>query len=145
MILYLDTSALAKLFISEPGSNQVAAAVGSSLAVATHRIAYVEMHATLGKAVRMGRAEPSSLDRRLRDFEECWASIDVVEATDALVRRAAGLAIRHGLRGYDSVHLAAALAVHETMGPEAPVCFGATDARLNDAARLAGLTLVPLG
>lgn len=68
MILYLHTAALASLFISEPGSNQVAAAVGSSLAVATHRIADVEMHATLGKAVRMGRAEPTrqfALARRM--------------------------------------------------------------------------------
>lgn len=48
MILYLDTSALAKLFISEPGSEAVASAVGSALAVATHRIASVEMHAICG-------------------------------------------------------------------------------------------------
>ena len=44
-----------------PGSQQVSAAVGSSLAAATDRLAYLEMVATLAKAVRTGRIEPSSL------------------------------------------------------------------------------------
>ncbi len=44
----MRNSLLAKLFITEPGSDQVAAAVRSALAVATHRIADVEIHATLG-------------------------------------------------------------------------------------------------
>jgi predicted nucleic acid-binding protein len=142
VILYLDTSALAKLFIAEPGSQHVAAAVGSSLAAATHRIAYVEMHATLAKAVRTGRIETSTLEPRLREFEDRWASLEVVEATQSLVRRAAGLAIRYGLRGYDSVHLAAALAVHESMGESVAYGFAATDGHLNEAARRAGLPLL---
>ena len=142
MILYLDTSALAKLFIAEPGSQQVAAAVGTALAAATHRLAYVEMHATLAKAVRTGRIDPSSLEPRLREFDARWMSLEVVEATEPLVRRAAALAIRYGLRGYDSVHLAAALAVHETLGESVAYGFAATDGRLNDAARLAGLPLL---
>jgi hypothetical protein len=61
VILDLDISALAKLFIAEPGSQQVSAAVGSSLATATHCLAYLEKVATLAKAVLTGRSEPSSL------------------------------------------------------------------------------------
>jgi len=82
VILYLDTSALAKLFIAEPGSQQDAAAVGSSLAAATHRLAYLEKDATLAKAVRIGRIESSTLEPRLREFEDRWASLEVVEATE---------------------------------------------------------------
>jgi predicted nucleic acid-binding protein len=144
VIVYLDTSALAKLFIAEPGSDQVAGAVGSALAVASHRIAYVEMYATLARAVRMGRIEASSLELRLGEFETRWASLDVVDVSDTLVRRAAGLAIRYGLRGYDSVHLAAALAVHDTLGGSVPYAFAASDGRLRDAARLVGLSLLEL-
>lgn len=144
MIIYLDTSALAKLFITEPGADQVAAAVNSALAVATHRIAYVEIHATLARAVRMGRIEASSLDHRLLEFETRWASLDVVDLTDSMVRRAAALAIRYGLRGFDSVHLAAALAVQDAVAGSETVAFAATDGRLADAARLAGLSLLPL-
>ena len=145
MIVYLDTSALAKLFISEPGSGAVAAAVSSALAVATHRITYVEIHATLARAARMGRIQASSLDHRLRDFETRWASLDVVDLTDPMVRRAAGLAMTYGLRGYDSVQLAAALAVQDALAGSQDVLFAATDLCLADAARLAGLQLLPLG
>jgi predicted nucleic acid-binding protein len=144
VIIYLDTSALAKLFISEPGSGAVAAAVSSALAVATHRITYVEIHATLARAARMGRIQASSLDHRLRDFETRWASLDVVDLTDPMARRAAELAIRYGLRGYDSVHLAAALAVQAALAGSEPVTFGASDLRLTEAAKLAGLSLLPL-
>jgi hypothetical protein len=58
VILDLDISALAKLLIAEPGSQQVSAAVGSSLAAATDRLAYLEMVATLAKAVGTGRIGP---------------------------------------------------------------------------------------
>jgi predicted nucleic acid-binding protein len=100
------------------------------------------MHATLAKAVRTGRIETSTLEPRLREFEDRWASLEVVEASETLVRRAAGLAIRYGLRGYDSVHLAAALTVQETLGETVTYEFAATDGRLNDAARRAGLPLL---
>jgi hypothetical protein len=58
------------------------------------------------------------------------------------VRRAAGLAILYGLRGDDSVHLAAALTVQETLGETVTYGFAATDGRLNEAARRAGLPLL---
>lgn len=37
-----------------------------------------------------------------------WEQIDVVEVDDVLIRHAAGLAVRFGLRGYDAVHCASA-------------------------------------
>ena len=49
MILYLDTSALARLFISEPGSEAVASAVGNALAVATHRIQWCHLERKRGR------------------------------------------------------------------------------------------------
>lgn len=103
--------------------------------MATHRIAYEEMHATLARAVRMHRMPAIDLDRRLLAFEERWACLDVVEATDALVRQEGALAVRHGLRGNDSVHLATALGVREALDPGVDLGFGPSDARLNQAAR----------
>ena len=144
MILYLDTSALAKLFISEPGSEAVASAAGTALAVATPRIAYVEMHATLGRAVRMNRIPASSLESRLGEFESRWASLNVVDLTDAMARRAAELVIRYGLRGHDSVHLAAALAVQDALAGSEPVTLGASDLCQTQAASLARLSPLAL-
>ena len=81
MIFYLDTSALAKLFISEPGSVKVPAAWVKLTAAATRRIAYVEMHTTAGQVVRMNRMAASSLEPRLGDLTTHWASLKLVDLT----------------------------------------------------------------
>ena len=81
------TSALAKRFTTMPGSDQVAAADSSSPAMATHQIGYLEMHASLAKVVRVGWVVVYSLELRLQDFEDRWASFDVADTTVALVRR----------------------------------------------------------
>lgn len=142
MILYLDTSALAKLFVVEPGAESVSRTVAQAAAVATHLIAYAEMRATFARAVRMGRVDVVALRALTIEFERCWASLDVLAVTEPLVRRAGELAERHGLRGYDSVHLAAVLALRESVASGAEVCFGVFDSKLRDAALVHGLSLL---
>jgi predicted nucleic acid-binding protein len=142
VILYLDTSALAKLFIVEPGSQSVSAAVAQAAAVATHLIAYAEMRATFARAVRMGRVDGAALPTLTTDLERRWVSLEVLTVTEPLVRRAGDLAERHGLRGYDSVHLAAVLALRELVGSGAEVRFGVFDTKLRDAALVHGLSLL---
>ncbi len=142
MILYLDTSALAKLFVVEPGAESVGRAVAQAAAVATHLIAYAEMRATFSRAVRMGRVDGAALPALIIEFERRWASIEVLAVTEPLVRRAGDLAERHGLRGYDSVHLAAVLALRELVGSGAEVRFGVFDSKLREAALVHGLSLL---
>ncbi len=59
--------------------------------------------------------------------------------TNALCRDAGDLAERHGLRGYDSVHLAAYLEVVRAAG-KGTVRFSCFDDRLTAAARSAART-----
>ena len=47
MILYLDTSALVKVYVTEPFREPVVSAMQEAEAVASHRLAYVEAHAAL--------------------------------------------------------------------------------------------------
>jgi predicted nucleic acid-binding protein len=47
MILYLDTSALVKLYVKEPGSKAVRVLLERAHVVSTSRVAYVEMRADL--------------------------------------------------------------------------------------------------
>jgi len=142
VILYLDTTALAKLFVVEPGAESLGRAVAQAAAVATHLIAYAEMRATFARAVRMGRVDGAALPALIIEFERRWASIEVLAVTEPLVRRAGDLAERHGLRGYDSVHLAAVLALRELVGSGAEVRFGVFDSKLRDAALVHGLSLL---
>lgn len=70
-----------------------------------------------------------------------WPDFLRVQITEALVARADSLAWRHGLRGYDAVHLAAALAWQEGMGE--PVTLATFDRRLWESARQSGLSVFP--
>lgn len=142
MILYLDTSALAKLFVVEPGAESVSTAVAQAAAVATLLIAYAELRATFARAVRMGRVDAAALRALTTELERRWASLEVLTVTEPLIRRAGDLAERHGLRGYDSVHLAAVLALRELVGSGAEVRFGVFDTKLRDAALVHGLSLL---
>ncbi len=143
MILYLDSSALVKLFVVEPGSDLVQRAVATAGSVATHLIAYAEVRATFAKAVRMGRVDPAALGTLGLDLERRWAALEVLGVTDPLIRRAGDLAQTHGLRGYDSVHLAAVLALRQMAGVAAEVRFGVFDSHLRDVALVHGLVLIP--
>ena len=138
MIVYLDTSAYVKLYVAEPGSDLVEAAKAQAGAICTHLITYAELSATLAKAVREGRLTREGLARQLLRMEADWASTQVVDVTEGLVRRAGELAQRFGLRGYDSVHLAAAEAVWQAL-PGVDFRFVAFDDKLVEAARGLGM------
>lgn len=111
MILYLDSSALVKLYVAEPGSETVRAAAGRAALCCTHLIAYAEVRAALARALRLGRETTAGLARHKAEFDRAWARFDVILPHVALVRRAGDLAEQYALRGYDSVHLAAAESV----------------------------------
>jgi uncharacterized protein len=103
VILYLDTSALVKLFADEPGSD------------------------------------------RVRVAAECtysWHRLDVIAADWPLIQRAGQLAVEHGLRGHDSVHLAAAEAVWTRVRGSADFRFAVFDEGLTAAAGRIGMELI---
>ncbi len=108
MIAYFDTSALIPLIIEEPGSHQATRIWDSAERVVTIRVAYAEGRAALTQARRLGRLTTRG-HRRARDaFEDVWGQLDRVEVTTALTQRAGDLAEDLFLRGYDTIHLAAA-------------------------------------
>lgn len=132
MILYLDTSALVKLYVEEPGSTAVAAGVERATAVATARVTYAEARATFARLAREGELTGADLRQVVRELDEEWGMYGIVDVSDAVVRRAGALAERHGLRGYDAVQLAAALDVRRA---GADVDFATFDRRLTRAAQ----------
>lgn len=136
MILYVDTSALVKLYVEEAGTTEVVARVRQATAVVTARVTYAEARAAFARHRREGALRATDLRRVVRELDAEWGSYGVVEVSDPVVRRAGALAERHALRGYDAVQLAAALDVRRAGGD---VQFVAFDARLCRAARREGL------
>ena len=139
MILYLDSSALVKLYVAEPESAQVRRLIARAKSVCTHLIGYAEICAAFGRAQRMGRVEATALPGVLEDFERDWQNMEIVGVSEALVRRAGHVAVQFGLRGYDSVHLAAAETLARDVGNPAVFRFLAFDAALAAAAAALGL------
>ena len=72
-------------------------------------IGYAEARAALAAARRAGRLDAAGLSIAKDELNALWAQVDVVPVTNALVLAAGDLAEAEGLRGYDAVHLAAAL------------------------------------
>lgn len=140
MILYLDTSALVKLFADEPGAPAVRSALAGGDGHFTHLITYAETRATFAKALRVGWQTPERLLEHKRDFERLWNSLDIVAVDEPLIRRAGDLAEQLDLRGYDSVHLAAA----ELVWRQARDAFGFStfDRHLRDAGQMMGMEVL---
>lgn len=131
MILYLDASALVKLYVEEAGSTGVAARVEHAEAVVTARVTYAEARAAFARQRREGGLTAAALRRLVRELDGEWGAYNIVDVTDPVVRRAGVLAERYALRGHDAVQLAAALNVS---APGVDVEFASFDVRLARAA-----------
>ena len=140
MIVYMDTSALVKLHVSEPGSARVRMWSDQASGLVTSLVTYAEARAAFARVCRLGGIKRDSLREVVTMFDHDWSRCQVVGVDDALVRRAGGLAERHDLRGYDAIQLATALEARPRHGTFVFACF---DDRLNRAAVREHLALPP--
>ena len=74
-------------------------------------------------------------------FERAWPDFAIADVTQPLVEKAGVFAEAFGLRGSDSIQLAAAHRLHEHFA--LPLTFACFDRRLNQAAKLLQLKLLP--
>ncbi len=109
MITYVDTSTLIKLLIDERGSERAQLIWDTAETLTTVRLTIVEARATLAAATRAARLTPAQHASAVADLALLWSSLNIVEVTADLVDRAGEVAASHALRGYDAVHLSAAL------------------------------------
>ncbi len=91
MILYLDTSALVKLYVRETGSRIVAKLARESAALATSIVAYAETRAAFARLMRAGVTVEKRHHERLKQFNADWESFMRIELGHALARTAGEL------------------------------------------------------
>ncbi len=140
MNLYLDTSALVKLYVDEEGSPAVQGALQQATVAATSALAYVEARSALARRRREGGLAATEYRRAVRSLDADWVHYQRVRVTDQLIHKAAETAESFELRAYDAVHLASALTIAARL--ETQVVFACGDAGLEDAARRAGLQVL---
>lgn len=138
MIVYLDTSALVKLYIEEPGSSEVRALVGAAQIIATSRVAYVEAWAGFARKFREGELSREEYSQMVKDLERDWKNYFIVEVSESVARLGGELTDKHPLRGFDAIHLTSALLLKNRTRSE--VSFSCFDDRLKAAAQAEGLT-----
>lgn len=141
MIVYADTSALVKLFVSEEGTEATRAMLQQAWLMGTGLLTRAELGSALARGSRGGLlSETKALEAR-HSLEVAWPTWVHIGVNEDLVAQAEVLAWKHGLRGYDAVHLASALTWQERL--EHPVVLATFDRELWEAARQAGLPVWP--
>ena len=140
MTVYLDTSSLVKLYVTEAGTDVVSQLVAGANIVATSVVACAETRAALARLRREGVLSATQLTAAKREFKEQWPTYLTLEATDSLCRAAGELAEKYRLRGFDSMHLASFAEVARRAGTD-NTRFSSFDEQLNRAARKVTRTL----
>ncbi len=141
MIVYLDASALVKRYVAEASSPVVVSLIMKADAIGTAAISRAEVSAALGKATRMKILKRDEAASALQVFTADWENLIRLQITEVLIARASALAWDHGLRGYDAVHLAAAVFWQEMLSE--PVTLATFDRQLWHGASVAGLIAWP--
>jgi uncharacterized protein len=141
MICYLDSSALVKVFLKERGGAEVKQFMDEAHTVGTVAVSRAEVVAALQKAVRLGITPNEEAVAARHRFRMEWPEYFRLPVSDLLVERACDMAWTYGLRGYDSVQLAAAVMWQATL--DTPVFMATFDLRLWETAARAGLEPYP--
>jgi uncharacterized protein len=131
--LYLDSSALAKLYVEEDGTDTVHDAIKAHRgAVVLSVLTLPEVtHAVTRTARNLGAAEETVREMHRRILED-WDTLERIPVMDHIAKEASMLARSKGLRGADAVQLATcALLSRERRG----VQFLGFDDALNEAAK----------
>jgi predicted nucleic acid-binding protein len=142
-VYFLDSSALVKRYVRELGSSHVLQLVDPTVnLVVVAAITGVEIVSALTRQARSRHISTVDLAVALSLLRSDFASeYQIVGIMSPVIERAMQLAEIHALRGYDAVHLAAALTIHgeRLAGGRPLLTFVSADNLLNRAASAEGL------
>ena len=138
MRLFLDSSALMKSYLPEPGTDRVLALCAEAQEVIVSVLAVPEGISTLNRVRRQKLISDEDYDALKTTLMNDVGNSTVVPLSPSIVTQAVMCLERAPLRGCDAVHVAAAL---ET----APELFVTGDRRQSSAARELGLKVETVG
>ncbi len=138
MILFVDSSALVKLYVEEQGSERMRQTVAHGNTVAASDLAFAEIHAALARRRREGSLLAPEFDRLRLQLAGDWPKLTQVSIGPEILSLVPELCVRHPLRGADSLHLASAL--HLQVGG-LEITFACSDRTLFAAAASEGLAV----
>ncbi len=132
MNLFLDSSALSKLYITEAESSTVLEVVGQAQRVLVSTLSLAETASALARKARNGEISDAEERAAFKQLMDEWPDLERFDVIDRITKEAATLARSKGLRGADAVQLATVAWIsREQRG----VRFLAFDDALNQAAK----------
>lgn len=139
MKLFLDTSALAKLFVPEAGTAELNAMLSQpDLEVWVSELARLEFHSLVWRRCRERSLDAAQVTPLLAELDQQFEAWQVIELTPAVLSTARELlaahAEQHALRTLDAIQLASFMVTLE----EGPATFVCADQRLCAVASLRG-------
>jgi predicted nucleic acid-binding protein len=142
-IVYVDTSALVKRYITEPGSAWVRTLLEKQISgVFTSLLTIIEGVCTFTRRQREGMLSSEDYHQLLAVFDYDVAyHYKLLTVEPVVVDTARQLATRHPLRAYDAVQLATAWLLNQQLmrTAKAPLTFVGADDRLIAVAQAEGL------
>jgi predicted nucleic acid-binding protein len=138
---YFDSSALAKKYVKEPGSDEIIGLWRASSAVFTSAVAYAEIVASLHRKRREVVVPAKRFERILASFRGDWQNFYCIEVSGTLHPVIDRLAATYPLRGFDAIHLASAFLIYQKIPKD--FAFACFDQQLLDAARQEGMPTFP--
>ena len=122
MIVYCDTSALMKLFVTELHSDALRDLATESTRLVVSQLTWAEMCAGLALKQRTNQVDAQIAATALEQLHTQWPRYSRLAVDEDLMIDAGKLALRFGLRAYDSVQLASAQRVHKQLGSNLTFC-----------------------
>ena len=114
---YLDSSALVKRYVTEPGSPWVRELCQDTInAIFVSELALVEVGSAFARRCHRGEITDEERSNYLAVFiHDCAESYHLIPAERPTIERGLDLTQQHFLRGYDALQLACALAANDVL------------------------------
>lgn len=140
MIAYFDSSSIVKWFFDEPQMDRARKTKDQSEIAITSPLSFPEVMSAICRAKSEKRCSGYDVKLVKEEFLSVWPNFQLVQINDSLIQLSGKLVFTHGLKGYDSVHLASALALKKSE-KGIKIFFSCFDEKLNKAAKKEGLAI----
>lgn len=135
MNVFLDTSAFAKRYVAEQGSDKVIALCQQADSLIVSVICLPELISTLSRLLREKKLAKADYRKLKGDAMADLTDVDICQLTSDILVSVVSLLESHPLRAMDALHVACALVVE-------PDIFVSADHRQLAAAQKVGLKIV---
>lgn len=132
MISFFDSSAFAKRFIDETGSDIVEKICFESDSIAISSICFPEIISALNRRLRENNLSPKEYSLIKEKMIEEFDSLEIINVVPEVISKATLLLEKYNLRTLDSIHVASAIIWK-------PDLFVSSDKRQTSAAKKAGM------